>query len=141
MTTITMEESNDRTARRRPAMTYTLWTLQVLLALIFTFTGGMKLLVPIDTLMKQMPIPLPGLFVRFLGLAEFLGALGLILPELLRIKVILTPLAACALIPIMIGASVYTLAGGGGATALIPVVVGLLLAFVAYGRWTRLATR
>ncbi|MGA8342088.1 MAG: hypothetical protein WB781_09150, partial [Candidatus Sulfotelmatobacter sp.] len=65
---------------------------------------------------------------------------GLILPGLLRIRMILTPLAACGLVIIMIGATVYTLAGGGGAMALMPLVVGLLAAFVAFGRWSRLAT-
>ena len=107
--------------------------------LLFLFTGGMKLIVPLDVLMKQMPIPLPGLFVRFLGAAEVLGAIGLILPGLLRIRMVLTPLAACGLLVIMIGATVYTLAGGGGAGALLPPAVGLLLAFVAFGRWSRLS--
>jgi hypothetical protein len=79
--------------------------------------------------------PLPGLFVRFIGVAEVLGAIGLILPGLLRIQPGLTPLAAAGLLIIMIGAVVLTLAGGEVAMVLIPLVVGLLLAFVAYGRW------
>ena len=99
----------------------------------------MKLIVPLDVLLKQMPIPLPGLFVRFLGAAEVLGAIGLILPGLLRIRMVLTPLAACGLFVIMIGATVYTLAGSGGAGALLPLVVGLLLAFIAFGRWSRVS--
>ena len=81
---------------------------------------------------------LPGWFVRFLGVAEVLGAIGLILPGLLRIRPGMTPLAAAGLVIIMIGATVLTLAGvvpGGVALALIPLVVGLLSAFVAYGRW------
>jgi hypothetical protein len=90
----------------------------------------MKLIVPLDVLMKQMPIPLPGLFVRLLGAAEVLGAIGRILPGLLRVRMVLTALAACGLFVIMIGATMYTLAGGGGAGALLPLVVGLLLAFV-----------
>ncbi|HSF29859.1 MAG TPA: DoxX family protein [Candidatus Tectomicrobia bacterium] len=114
-------------------MTYALWIVQVLLALLFLFAGGMKLVLPIEALTEQMP--LPGLFVRFIGVAEALGALGLILPGLLGIWPGLTPLAAAGLVIIMIGATVLTLAGGEVALALIPLVVGFLLAFVAYGRW------
>jgi len=114
-------------------MTYALWIVQGLLALIFLFAGGMKLVLPLDVLTEQMP--LPGLFVRFIGVAEVLGAIGLILPGLLRIRPGLTPLAAAGLVIIMIGATVLTLAGGDVAPALIPLVVGLLSAFVAYGRW------
>ncbi len=114
-------------------MTYALWIVQGLLALIFLFAGGMKLVLPLEVLTEQMP--LPGLFVRFIGVAEVLGALGLILPGLLHIRPGLTPLAAAGLVIIMIGATVLTLAGGDVAPALIPLVVGLLAAFVAYGRW------
>src|SRR5262249_42712694 len=116
----------------QPIMTYTLWTVQGLLALLFLFAGGMKLVMPIAELTKQMP--LPGLFVRFIGVAEVLGAMGLILPGLLRIRQALTPLAAAGLVIIMIGATALTVAGGQVAPALLPVVVGLLLAFVAYRR-------
>ena len=82
--------------------------------------------------------PLPGLFVRFLGVAEVLGAIGLILPGLLRIWPVLTPLAASGLVIITIGATVLTLVGVvpvGAAMALIPLVIGILSAFVTYGRW------
>jgi uncharacterized membrane protein YphA (DoxX/SURF4 family) len=137
MVTITMEQASGKARANRPIPTYALWIVQGLLTSLFLFTGGMKLIVPLDVLMKQMPIPLPGLFVRFLGAAEVLGAIGLTLPGLLRIRMVLTPLAACGLLVIMIGATVYTLAGGGGAGALLPPVVGLLLGFVAFGRWSR----
>jgi len=114
-------------------MTYALWIVQGFLALLFLFTGGIKLILPLDVLRKQMP--LPGLFVRFIGVAEVLGALGLILPGLLRVRPGLTPLAAAGLVIVMIGATVFTLATGGGLLSLIPLVVGLLAAFVARGRW------
>jgi hypothetical protein len=122
-------------------MTYALWIVQGLLALIFLFTGGTKLILPIEVLTEQFP--LPGLFVRFIGVAEVLGAIGLILPGLLRIRPGLTPLAAAGLVIIMIGATVLTLAGvvpggGGAASALIPLVLGLLSAFVVYGRWPQI---
>ena len=114
-------------------MTYALWIVQGLLALIFLFAGGMKLVMPIEELAKQMP--LPGWFLRFIAVAEVLGAIGLILPGLLRIRPGLTPLAAAGLVIIMIGATVVTVMTADVALALIPLVVGILSAFVAYGRW------
>jgi uncharacterized membrane protein YphA (DoxX/SURF4 family) len=116
-------------------MNIALWIVQALLALLFLFTGGMKLVMPIEEMMKQMPLPLPGWFVWFTGIVEILGAIGLILPWLLRIRPGLTPLAAAGLVIVMIGAIAYTLAAGDVASALIPLVVGILAAFVAYGRW------
>jgi uncharacterized membrane protein YphA (DoxX/SURF4 family) len=116
-------------------MNVALWIAQGLLAAIFLFAGGMKLVIPIEEMMKQMPRPLPGWFLRFTGVIELLGAIGVILPWLLRIRPGLTPLAAAGLVIVMIGATVYTLAAGDVASALISLVVGALAAFVAYGRW------
>ena len=111
---------------------YVLWVVQWLLALLFLWAGGAKLVLPLETL--QGPVALPGLFVRFIGVAEALGGIGLILPWLLRIRPVLTPLAAAGLVIIMIGATVITLIGGGGALAMFPATVGILAASVAYGR-------
>lgn len=114
-------------------MTYALWIVQGVLALLFLWSGGMKLVLPLEQLTG--PVSLPGPFLRFIGVAEVLGGLGLILPGLLHIRPGLTPLAAAGLLIIMIGATAITLAGGDLVMALIPLVVGLLVAFVAYGRW------
>ena len=118
-------------------MNIVLWIIQVLLAMLFLFAGGTKLVLPIDV-MKSMGSPnqvqLPGLLIRFLGVCEVLGGLGLILPGLLRIRRGLTPLAAAGLIIIMIGAVVLTIIGDGVKPAIFPMFVGLLLALVAYGR-------
>ena len=124
------------TKRRGRAVTTTLWTIQILLALIFLFAGSMKLILPIEMMTAQ--IPLPGLFLRFIGICEVVGALGLILPGLTRIQRRLTPLAACGLVVIMVGAVVLTLASQGGAGAVVPLVMGTLAVSVAYGRrsWT-----
>jgi hypothetical protein len=115
------------------ALKYTLWTLQVLLALLFLFAGGTKLVMPAAQLTKQTSLSAG--FLRFIGVCEALGGLGLILPGLLKIRTGLTPLAAAGLVIIMIGATVVTLQTVGGAGVLLPIVVGLLAAFVAYGRW------
>jgi hypothetical protein len=119
-------------------MTYALWVVQGLLALLFLFAGGMKLVLPLEAL--KGPVALPGPFLRFIGVAEVLGALGLILPGLLHRRPSLTPLAAAGLVIIMIGATVVTVVSGQLASALIPVGVGLLAAFVAYGRWSYFTT-
>lgn len=119
---------------QKPIVTVSLWIVQGLLALLFLFSGGTKLFLPIEVLMTQMTVPLPGLFVRFIGVAEVAGALGLILPALLRIRPGLTWLAGSCLIVILIGAVVVTLIGGDVIGALFPLVVGLLCATVAYGR-------
>ena len=114
-------------------MNIALWIIQALLAALFLFAGVMKLIMPIEEMTKE--IAMPGGFLRFIGVVEVLGAIGLILPWLLRIRPHLTPLAAAGLVIIMIGATAVTLMSGAIATALIPFVVGLLAAFVAYGRW------
>lgn len=120
--------------QRRSALNIGLWVVQVLLALLFLWAGGMKLVLPLEKLAG--PVHLPGLFVRFIGLAEVLGGIGLLLPGLLRIRPVLTSWAAAGLVIIMIGAVGMTFVGGGSVgMALIPGVTGLLAAFVAYGRW------
>jgi DoxX-like family len=117
-----------------------LWTVQGFLALLFLFAGSIKLIVPIGLLTAQMSLPLPGLFLKFIGVAEIAGAMGLILPGLVRVRPLLTPLASAGLVIIMIGATVVTLVGGEVVPALVPLMVGLLCAAVAYGRrswsWT-----
>jgi DoxX-like protein len=114
-----------------------LWVVQGLLAVLFVFAGGMKLVLPLDKLAG--PVALPGLFLRFIGVAEVLGGIGLIFPVLLNIRPGLTVLAAAGLVIIMVGATGITLAGGMVGPALVPAVVGVLAASVAYGRRPRLA--
>ncbi len=114
-------------------MSYVLWIVQGLLALVFLFAGGMKLVLPLEKMAG--PVELPGYLLRSIGLAEVLGALGLILPSALRSRPVLTPLAAGGLVIIMIGGTVITLGAGLIGPALASTMVGLLAAFVAYGRW------
>ena len=114
-------------------MTYLLWTIQAVLALVFLFAGSVKLITPLDELYAQMQLPLPGIFIRFIGVCEVLGALGLILPGLLRVRPDLTPLAARGLVMLMVGAVMFTPIDQL-AMAILPVVIGALAGLVAYGR-------
>lgn len=109
-----------------------LWTVQGLLALLFLFAGGMKQVMPAEALSAQAG--LPGAFMRFIGVAELTGALGLVLPGLLRVKRGLTPAAAVGLLVIMAGATVVSLLRMGPLAAIPPIVVGVLLVTVARGR-------
>ena len=109
-----------------------LWTIQGLLAALFLVTGGMKLVMPIASLTRDVPVP--GLFIRFIGVLEVLGGLGLVLPGLLHLRPVLTPLAALGLVIIMSGALGVSLTTGHADTAAIPVVVGMLLAIVVVVR-------
>jgi uncharacterized membrane protein YphA (DoxX/SURF4 family) len=119
-------------------MNIVLWIIQILLALLFLFAGITKL-VPII----PMPPPPPNAwmppmwFLKFIGVCEVLGALGLVLPGLFRRQQYLTALAATGLTILMIGAVVITVMTMGVAASLTPLIVGILCAFVAYGRSKR----
>lgn len=118
-------------------MNILLWVIQILLALLFLFAGIPKLIYPADLLQANAPpgsIHFSDLFLKFIGVCEMLGAFGLVLPGLFRTRTNLTPLAAVGLTIIMIGAVVVTIMGGTVSLAIVPLVVALLCAFVAYGR-------
>jgi len=115
----------------------TLWTMQGMLAGLFLFAGVMKLVLPIEAMAG--PVALPGSFLRFIGVAEVLGGLGLVLPWLLKIRPILTPIAAGALGIVMIGAVTMTAVGGSVAGAAFPLLVGVALGAIAYGRASALS--
>ena len=120
----------NRVATRR--INIAIWTVQVLLACLFLFAGGAKLVLPITEMTKQFP--LPGLFLRVLGVVELAGAAGLILPSLLRIRPYLTPLAAGGLVIIMSGATAISMVGGTVAPAIPPFIAGCLAGLVLYAR-------
>ena len=119
-------------------MSRLLFVLQVLLALVFLFAASIKLLAPIELIQAQLP--LPELYIRAIGTIEFLGAVGLTLPAMLRVLPFLTPLAAAGLVILMTGATLLSpsMSGGDVSTSVLPLVLGVLCAFVAYGR-TRIA--
>ena len=107
-----------------------LWIIQILLALLFMFAGVAKFIFP-----APPELGFPDLFLKFIGVCELLGGLGLVLPGVFRRQQYLTPLAAIGLTIIMIGAVIVSVKLFGSKYAISPLVIGLLCAFVAYGRW------
>jgi uncharacterized membrane protein YphA (DoxX/SURF4 family) len=114
-------------------MNIVLWILQILLGLLFMFSGSMKFIMSADQMNQGSPVAFPGWFFHFIGICEILGGIGLIVPWLTGIKRGLTPLAASLLIVIMVGATVVS-AMMSIPTAIVPFVVGILLLVVARGR-------
>lgn len=118
-------------------MNILLWLVQVVLAAAFGMAGFMKSTQPVDALVgagiawaAQLPLPM----VRFIGISELLGAIGLILPAATKIKPALTPLAALGLLTIMILAMAFHVSRGEAQALPINMVLGGLAAFVAWGR-------
>jgi DoxX-like family len=128
MTSISLHQPTTTTVRQGTR----LWIAQGILAALFLFAGGMKLVVPAAALAAQSH--LPGAFMKFIGVCETLGALGLILPGLLHIRERLTPLAAAGLVIIMVGAVATTIIQGQGVGAVVPAIVGALAFYVFRGR-------
>jgi putative oxidoreductase len=117
-----------------------LWVVQVLLAFAFFMAGGTKVAQPIEELAKQMAFvsEMPALVVRFIGLSEVLGAIGLIgliVPAATRIKPELTKVAAGLLAVVMLLAFLsHFVLTSDPSHAPPSLVLGLLSAFVAWGR-------
>ena len=114
-----------------------LWTAQGVAALVFIFAGSMKFIMSAAQ-MQQGPLVLPIGFLHFIGVCECLGALGLVLPGMFRIRTSLTPLAAAGLTIIMIGATGLTVWTMSVPAAIVPAILGIITAWIAYGR-TRVA--
>jgi hypothetical protein len=113
-----------------------LWVLQSLLAAAFLASAGMKLGLPHDALAGKLPwvSSVPVWLPRFIGVAEFLGSLGLILPAATRVLPWLTPLAAASLALLGLLALGVHLARHEPALGLPAAVLCLLCALVAGGR-------
>src|SRR5229473_8656361 len=106
-------------------MNTALWIVQGILAVVFLFSGGVKQVMTAAQMATPGPIQFPVGFIRFIGVCEVLGAIGMILPGLTGIKPGLTPLAAAGLAIIMIGATVVNLVNGPAAVAVVTAILGL----------------
>jgi uncharacterized membrane protein YphA (DoxX/SURF4 family) len=117
-----------------------LWILQGVLAVMFLLAGGSKLVMSAEQMAAPGPIQLPVMFIRFIGVCELLGGIGMVVPWLSGIAPGLTPLAGAGLVVIMIGATVVNLVDGPQAFAAVTIVLGALAATVAWQRRGQLAT-
>lgn len=139
MSTTTLAHGGALTPEPPRALRVGLWVVQGLLCVAFGMAGVMKTTTPIDQLSKNMAWV--GRFspevVRFIGLSELSGALGLILPAATRIKPLLTPLAALGLAVVMVLASVHHLLNDEAKLVPINLALGSLAVFVAWGRFRK----
>ncbi len=117
-------------------MNIALWIVQVGLAVLFIFTGGMKVF-QYEKFKESMPWvnEYSKGMVTFIGISEFLGGLGLILPMLTNILPWLTPLAAIGLSVVMVLAGIFHLRRGEWSNVITNAVLVALSLFVVFGRW------
>ena len=116
------------------ALNIALWILQVLLAAAYVAHGWMMVSPPAE-LVAMMNAQLGAGFRMFIGVAELLAAVGLILPGVTRIPPSLTALAAAGLMIVMGSATVLHIFRGESASAITAAVLFVLVTIVAYTRW------
>ena len=114
-----------------------LWVAQAFLALSFGFSGLMKAIQPYEKVTASMSWAkhVQPNHVRLIGVVEVLAAIGLIVPALTGILPWLTPLAAVGLILTMLGAMRLHLRINEAKVIPINLVLLLIAAFIAYGRF------
>ena len=129
---------NTPVAYRPKGLNTALWAVQVVLGLMFAAVGAMKVFQPISALVASLPFAatFPPALIRFIGIAELAGAIGLIVPAATRIAPGLTPLAGTGLTVVMVLASVFHLSRGEFGNLPVTILLGALAAFVAWGRWS-----
>jgi hypothetical protein len=124
--------------KRFHAFHITLWVAQVIVAGMFMMAGSLKTFTPIAELSLMMPLAQESPFLtRFIGIIEILGALGLILPVALKISPRLTVWAAYGLTLTMVLATLFHAVRAEFLATPTTIVLGLLSAFIAWGRSTK----
>jgi putative oxidoreductase len=127
-----------RTGQQSKGLHIALWVAQGLLGLLFAMAGAWKTFTPIAELAQKAPwVADAGGLVRFIGLSELLGGLGLILPAATRIQPRLTVAAAAGLTVVMVLAAGFHAMKGELQSLPVNIVLGGLAAFIAWGRWKK----
>ncbi|HXD91934.1 MAG TPA: DoxX family protein [Bacteroidia bacterium] len=121
------------------AIHITLWVAQAVLASSLIWASMMKLFQPIEKLSAMWPWTgqVPMIVVKFTGIVDLLGALGLILPSLIRFKPKLTPIAAIGIIVLMICASIFHIVRGEASVIGVNIIFAIIAAFIAWGRFKK----
>lgn len=122
--------------KNNKAIHIALWIVQALLGLMFIMAGAMKATQPLASLVESLPwvTSMPLGVVRFIGISELLGGVGLLLPSILRIKPFLTVWAAIGLAAVMALAAIFHASRGEFPAIGMNVVMIAMFAFVAWGR-------
>lgn len=125
--------------RRNSTLNVWLWIAQCLLAVLFLLSGAMHAFMPIEQAARIAAwiASAPVALVRFIGIAELAGAIGVVLPAATRVKPWLTPLAAAGLALIMLLAMPVHITRGEVSMLGRNIAALSIAAFVVWGRATR----
>lgn len=118
------------------ALNIILWGAQILLSLCLIWASWMKWFTPAEELAGMWPWTgdVSSGFVKFTGIIDLAGGLGLILPPLLKMNRKLVPLAAIGIIVLMICAGIFHISRGEADTITPNLIFALIAAFIAWGR-------
>ena len=125
--------------QKSKAMNITLWIAQSILAAMFLMAGIMKFITPVEAQQSQMEWAkhVSGGLIYFIGIMEILGALGLLLPSILKIMPRLTPWAAIGLAIVMVLALFLNVSiGETKAIGFLSLIIVIAL-FIAWGRFKK----
>jgi len=119
-------------------MNISLWIAQIILAAFF-LTGAIMKFQPVEKMAPIMPWvgQVPAGVVKLLGITDLLGAIGLVLPALLRIKPQLTPIAAIGALALMICAIIFHVSRGEAAVIGANIVAAVVAGFIIWGRFKK----
>ena len=128
--------SLQKRSQESSALNIVLWTAQVILGGLFLTLGILKSVWPVEQLAALMPWTADVLLnlVRFVGITETLGAVGLLAPSILRINPMITPLGATGIAVIMILSVPFHIYRGDGSQLGMNVLFLLMAVFIAWGR-------
>ena len=122
--------------KKSKGMNIGLWIVQTLLGAMFIMAGAMKAMQPIEALAESLPwvTTTSSALVKFIGVSELLGGLGLLIPSIFRFKPFLAVWAAYGLALIMVLAAIFHATRGEYSAMGINVVIAALFLFIAWGR-------